>query len=292
MRDKNILIIGGSGLLGNKLRITLEKNGYKVFSTYYKNKIDEVNNFFLDITDRKDVDYNLKKSNPDIIVHTAAYTNVDECEKNKDIAFKINVEGTKNLVDFAKRIDSKFVYISTDYVFDGMKGNYAEDDETNPVNYYGWTKLKGEQIISKGIDDFIIARTSVIYGVNKNNFALWIINNLKNNKKINIVDDQFISPTYNVDLCEQLFSVINNNKCGIFHTAGGERISRYNFSIKLSEMFGFNKENINKISMKDLKWLAKRPMDSSLDISKISKFKKPYTINKSLHLLKKELWGD
>ena len=292
MIEKKILIIGGSGLLGKKLVDFFNSKNYKVYSTYFNNVNEKPNFFNLDITDKKNVSKLLNKIKPEIIINCSAYTDVDECEKNIDKAFSINANSVGYLAEIVKTIDAKFVQISTDYVFNGKKGFYKEIDETNPINYYGLTKLKGEQIVCDLLDDFIIARTSVIYGINKNNFVLWMINNLKENKQINIVDDQFISPTYNTDITNQIYSLIINNENGIFHTAGGERISRYDFAIKLSEIFSLNKDNINKISMKDLKWVAKRPMDSSLDVSKISKFKKPYTINESLQLLKKELRGD
>ena len=287
-----ILVIGGSGLLGHKLVDFLKKNNIQVYATYYNNIIEKPNYFNLNITKKNECKKLLNKINPDVIINCSAYTDVDGCEKNKDKALLTNAISVKNLSEIAKRINAKFVQISTDYVFDGKKGFYTEIDNTNPINYYGLTKLKAEQIICEVLDDFIIARSSVIYGANKNNFALWIINNLKQKKVINIIDDQFISPTYNFDLCEQILSLISNNQKGIFHTAGGERISRYYFSIKLAEIFDFNKDNINKILMKNLKWIANRPMDSSLDISKIKKIKKPYTIYKSLQLFKKEYRGD
>lgn len=291
MINKKILITGGSGLLGKKLISVLEKNNYGVYSTFYQNKIEKENCFFLDITNKENVEKSLKKVHPDIIIHTAAYTNVDDCEKNKDIAFDVNVQGTENLAIMAKKMGSKFVYISTDYVFDGLKGLYEENDATNPINYYGITKLKGENIVEKICSDFVIARTSVIYGADKNNFALWCINNLKKNHSINIVSDQFTSPTLNTDLAEQLVSLIENDVNGVFHTTGGQRISRFDFAKSLADSFDLDKNLINTASMENMNWIAQRPKDTSLNVSKISKFKKPYKVREALDLLRNEVGG-
>ena len=128
----------------------------------------------------------MKKIYPDIVIHAAAFTNVDDCEKNKDRAFAVNVQGTRNIADAVEKIGAKVVYISTDFVFDGKKGMYKEIDSTKPINYYGITKLNGERIVDKLLDDYIIARTSVLYGWNpfSQNFATWLINQLENRNKI------------------------------------------------------------------------------------------------------------
>lgn len=291
MKKKKFLVIGGSGLLGMKLIEIIENNECEVYATFFQNPIKKKNCFQLDITQKKDVNYVINKASPDIIFHTAAYKNVDNCEKNQNVAFDVNVKGTKNLASIAEKLGTKFVYISTDYVFDGKKGLYGENDTINPINYYGRTKLEGENVVKKICSDFIIARTSVIYGASKNNFAMWIINNLENNQKIKIVGDQYTSPTLNFDLVEQLISLVYNDANGVFHTAGGERIDRYKFSIELADIFDLNKNLIYKADSKNLNWIAKRPRDSSLNTLKISKFKKPYKVKDALEILKKDMGG-
>lgn len=291
MTNKKILVIGGSGLLGIKLREVLEENNCDVHATFYQNQIKKGNCFRLDITHKNDVENALDKVSPDIIVHTAAYTNVDECEKNKDVAFAVNVQGTKNLANTAEKLGAKFIYISTDYVFDGKKGFYKEDDQVNPIDFYGETKLLGEKAVGDICNDFIIARTSVLYGANKNNFVTWLIENLKSGKNINIVNDQFVSPTLNTDLSHQIIELIQADETGIYHTAGGERINRYNFALFLADVFSLDKNLINEVSVEDMSWIAHRPKDSSLNISKISKFKKPYKVREALNLLRKEVRG-
>jgi len=170
----------------------------------------------------------IRKTAPDVVVHTAAFTNVDRCELDRKKAYQINVEGTRNVALGAR--NSKVVYISTDYIFDGEVGMYHENDKPNPVSYYGQTKFEGEQIVQDICDNYIIARTSVLYGWHTRlNFVSWVIHELQKGNKINIVTDQFNSPTLVDDLAEQIIMLIERDKRGIFHTAGGERISRYEF---------------------------------------------------------------
>jgi dTDP-4-dehydrorhamnose reductase len=284
-----VLIIGGSGLLGMKLWEVCEEKNYDVYASFHQNPITRKNCFQMDITRKKDVFHVLRKVSPDWVVHTAAYTNVDDCEKNRNRAFDVNVKGTENVANAVEKIDAKLVYISTDYVFDGEKGFYKEDDLVNPVNYYGLTKLEGEKVVKNICRNFAIARTSVIYGGNKRNFVTWVIEHLAKGEQINIVTDQFVSPTFNVDLAEQLLGLIRNDERGVFHTAGRERISRYDFTMVVADVFGLDKDLINPVKMDDVHWLARRPLDSSLDVSKISEIKKPYIVKEAVRLLQEAI---
>lgn len=284
-----VLIIGGSGLLGMKLREVFEENNYDVYASFHNNPIAGKNCFQMDITQKDDVFHVLEKASPDVVVHTAAYTNVDGCEKNRRQAFDVNVRGTENVASAVEKIGAKFVYISTDYVFDGEKGFYKEDDLANPVNYYGLTKLEGEEVVKKICSNFVIARTSVLYGSNKMNFVTWIIDQLEKGEQVNIVTDQYVSPTLNVDLAEQLMGLIEEDSSGVFHAAGGERISRYDFTMVVADVFGLDKGLISPVRMEDFNWLAKRPVDSSLDVSKISEIKKPYKVKEAVKLLQEDI---
>lgn len=284
-----ILVVGGSGLLGVKVHKLLEENNHDVYVTYHQNPIEKENCFQLDITKKDDVLNIFKKINLEVVILAAAYTDVDGCEKNKEKAFEVNVKGTINVANTVEKMGIKLVYVSTDYVFDGKKGLYKEEDPVNPINYYGQTKLEGEESVKNICNNYIIARTSVIYGSNKRNFVTWVIEKLKNKEPIRIVTDQFVSPTLNIDLAEQILGLINKDVRGIFHTAGGQRISRYEFCRIIADVFGLDKNLINPIKMEDMSWIAKRPVDSSLDVSKISRIKKPYIVKEALKMLQDDI---
>jgi dTDP-4-dehydrorhamnose reductase len=284
-----VLVIGCSGLLGMKLHQTLIDQEFDVGATYHKNPVKMKDTYHLDITSSEDVDIIFEKMHPEVVILTAAYTDVDGCETNKTTAYKINVEGTKNIAKATERCDGKLVYVSTDYVFDGHKGLYTENDATNPINYYGQTKLDGEQVVQSICSQFLIARTSVIYGGNKSNFVTWFIDSLQHGKSVNIVTDQFVSPTLNVDLAEQIVALIRSNAHGVFHTAGGQRISRYEFCRVIADLFGLDVELVSPITMNDLSWVAMRPLDSSLDVSKVSGIKKPYIVREAVQLLQEDM---
>ena len=287
-----VLVIGGSGLFGKKLRDVLEENNFDVYVTYNQTPpVKKDKSYKLDITQKKDLDFIFKKINPDLIVHSAAFTNVDECERNKYLAYIINARATTNIAESGKKIKSKLIYISTDYVFDGEKGFYQEDEKTGPINYYGITKLKGEKAVKIICNNFIIARTSVIFGNNIGNSATWMIDKIKKGREVNIVIDQYVSPTLNVDLAEQIVSLIEKDATGIFHTAGAERISRYDFAMVIADVFNLNKSLITPVKTVDMNWLALRPKDSSLNVTKISNLKKPFKVKKAVSLLKEEISG-
>ena len=281
-----ILVTGASGLLGTK--IVNFTNTSEIYGTYYQNPVyfDYGKTFRLDVSKRNATNL-IRKTAPDVVVHTAAYTNVDRCELDRKNAYQINVEGTSNVALGAR--NSKLVYISTDYIFDGEAGMYHENDEPNPVSYYGQTKLEGEQIVQEICDNYIIARTSVLYGWHTRlNFVSWVIHELQKRNKINIVTDQVNSPTLADDLAEQIMILIKRDEQGIFHTAGGERISRYEFAREIARIFELDETLITPVTSEQLKWIAKRPKDSSLDVEKISKIKKPMNIAQSLEWMKRQ----
>ncbi len=285
-----ILITGGSGLLGQALMACFQDQD--VYGTYYQHPSPNAHMMFLDITSKKNVDKVINIIGPDIIVHTAALTGVDYCENHQSEAALLNVSGTKNFMMSSKKMKAKFVYISTDYVFNGEKGRYTEQDPTDPINVYGETKLAGEKLVEQGCREYIIARTSVLYGSPKGNFATWIISQLSQGKPISVVEDQYVTPTNRYDLAEQLRALIEKDEDGVFHTAGAERINRYEFAVKIAEIFGFDANLITSLTMDNMKWIAKRPRDSSLDTTKIASFKKPYKINHALSQFKAEYARD
>lgn len=267
-----ILVTGSSGLLGSKI-VEQAREHFKAIPTH-RTKSLFPNSVEMNITDEGNVLRVFNKFKPDIVVHTAAETNVDRCEVNKEHAWKVNVEGTRNIAMACNEVGSKIVYVSTDYVFEGEKGLYTEEDEPNPINYYGLTKLKGEKYVAQVCRDHVIVRTSVLYGWHpwKPNFVKWVISSLKEGKQVNVVDDHYNSPTLADDLAEVILEIIEKDLKGLYHTAGSERIDRFEFALKVAETFNLDSSLIKPIKMSELKlWVAKRPRDSSLCVDKIQK---------------------
>lgn len=273
-----VLVTGGSGLLGTSLVSTFS-HSTDVSITYnsFQISVDNINSYKLNITDKDRVFNLIEKINPDIIIHTAALTNVEFCEKNPEMALNINVNGTKNISDACRKFDSKMIYISTDYVFDGQNGNYSEKDTPNPINYYGKTKLEGEHAVQKLDDNYLILRTS-LYGwniQNKLSFAEWIIDNLHQKKKINALTDQYSSLMFANHFSEVILKMINMDLYGLYNIASSEKNSKFIFARKLAEVFDLDETLIIPISTDELSkkidQKAKRPKDVSLNVSKISK---------------------
>lgn len=288
------LVTGGSGLLGSAIAAHSIRSGYDVFSGYHQHQTIEVNPVPLDITNPKAVDDAFMKVKPDIVIHSAAMTHVDRCEENPRLATLINVEGTRNVANEARKYGSYLVYVSTDYVFSGEKGNYKETDEPGPINHYGVTKLEGEKIVSS-YPNHCIVRPSVIYGskpaAGKDNFVLWVINQLRIGKPIQILNDQVVSPTLNTNLAEMINEIAETRLTGIYHLSGATAISRYNFTLKIAEEFNLDQGLITPITTDNMHWAAKRPMNSSLDVTKASNTlkKRPMDIDQALHNLSVEI---
>ncbi len=202
----------------------------------------------LDISGKAQVEEAFKNIKPDVVVHAATLTDVDKCESNKELAWKVNVEGTKNIVEAAKSAGSFLIYISTDYVFSGEKGCYKETDKPDPINYYGLTKLKAEEIVQTQ-PEYFIARPSVIYGstpaAGKVNFALWLIETLRKGERVKIVTDQWNTPTLNTNLAEMTLEVIERRLTGIYHMCGATRVSRLEFAEQIADAFGLDKSLID-----------------------------------------------
>ena len=275
-----MLVIGGSSLLGYKL--LSNTNNFELYASYNKNLINlkNIETLKIDITNEKNCEkiLNLK---PDIIINTAAITNVDYCEKFEKNAFDVNVTGTKNIAKIAEKLGSKLIHISTDAVFSGNKKFYTEEDRPNPISVYGKTKLESENIISK-VTDSIILRPSVIFGWipfeyiktrdesrKTMNFGLWVLDQLYKNNKMSIVNDQINTPTLADNLAENILKIIKKDLTGIFHLSGLSCISRLDFSKKIAKTFGYSNNLISSISSEKLKQIAPRTLESCLKCDKI-----------------------
>jgi dTDP-4-dehydrorhamnose reductase len=264
-----IFVTGGTGLLGTKL-IELGKKEFEMFSSV-RSPVESRNYKFiqLDIRERNKVFDALERIKPNVVFHTAALTDVDYCETRQKEAWDINVNGTRNIADTCQKNNIKMVYISTDYIFDGINGPYTENDTPNPINFYGRTKLEGENIV-KELKDFLIIRSTILYGLHKKeNFLTWVIKMLKENKKINVVNDQYGTPTLADNCVEALLSLFKENKTGIYNVSGKDLMNRFNFALEIAEEFGLDKNLINPVSTKALKQSARRPMRAGLIVDKI-----------------------
>lgn len=266
---KKIFITGGTGRIGNDVSDLL-KDKYKVYAgtTQKDFKIKDYDVVFSDITDRESLMRLMKKINPDYVLHLAALTDVNLCEENKELAAKVNIEGTKNVVLASNKVSAKLVHASTNYIFDGEKGMYKEEDEPKPVNFYSLTKLLAEKEILKYPNSVITRVCPFGWGYrNKLTFMRWIVNKLSNQEKINLFTDQFFSPISTYDYAEVLAKIFENNFTGVLNIAGSERLSRYDFAKKVADVFELNSGLLNPIKISDMKENAKRPRDTSLDIS-------------------------
>jgi dTDP-4-dehydrorhamnose reductase len=286
------LVTGASGLLGNKI-VALAESDYLVTPTDITEPLHP-NAVKADITDPVAISNLFRKLGPDIVIHAASETNVDRCETEKERAWKINAEGTRNIAEACQKTNAKLIYISTDYVFDGEKGLYTEEDQPNPIDYYGLTKLEGEREVTKHCENYAILRTSVLYGRHpwKQDFATWIINKLKQNQEITVVDDHYNTPTLAENLAKMALEVGAGDLQGIFHASGCERISRYEFARRIAKTFGLETGLIKPIKMSELTaWIAKRPKDSSLSTEKVRKQlrTKPLNITEGLSKMKQEM---
>ena len=249
----------------------------------------------MDLFDPDKIGREVERLKPDAILHTAALTDVDKCETEKEAASRVNHRATKVLSESAKRVGAFFLYVSTDAVFDGKKGMYRETDQPRPINHYGETKLLGEESVKASGVEYCIARASVIYGsrraAQKENFALWVIGKLNAGEVVSIVRDQFVSPSLNSNVAEMTLEAVERRQTGIFHMAGASRVSRYDFAVALADAFGLDASLVEPVIMDEMKWVAKRPRDSSLDVSKAASLlsKKPILLPDALLKLKHAL---
>jgi dTDP-4-dehydrorhamnose reductase len=265
---KRALICGSNGLLGQRLSLLLSSNtAYEVLNTSRERSFvfdDRLYDYTqLDITHKGDVKSLVSSFQPSVIINAAAATNVDWCETNREEAWNVNVVGVENLVEAARKVEAKLIHVSTDYVFDGKSGPYAEDAQPNPISYYGKAKLASENATRTGGIPYSIVRTIVLYGNGiqvKNNFPLWVINSLRSGQRIRCVDDQISNPTHVSDLAQAIVKIFELDRTGLYHVCGRETVSRYDFALQTSEVFGLDSALIERIKTSQLAQPAPRPM--------------------------------
>lgn len=266
-----VLVTGGTGLLGYWVARLFMVRGFKVYATYHEKAPPdlEVGWVRLDLEDLESITRAVEEVKPSIVIHTAAYTDVDGCEVNRERAYRVNYLATAALAKASKDTEL-FIYISTDYVFDGSRGMYRESDVPAPLNYYGLSKLLGEVVVTAILSNSVIVRVSGLYGYSptgKKNFGVVAFEKLSRGEPVEAFVDQWLSPTYVKFLAEKLIKLVEARITGVIHIAG-ERLSRYEFASILAEILGASKDLVKPKRLADAKFVAPRPRDSSLDTSK------------------------
>ena len=266
-----ILVIGGTGLVGSNLIQYNSETDHKIVGTFHTETSEKPEiSHSLDKTDDTAVSRVITEVNPDAIIDTAAFHNVDLCENERKKAWDVNAQGSRNVADAANTVNAHYVFISTDYVFDGTPSEapFREDDPVNPINYYSRTKYAGEQA-ARIASKWAVLRTSVVYGISKPNFVTWAVSELQDGKEIDIVDDQTSTPTYARDLAKACVDVVEESVTGVFHATGPESLSRYEFTQRLAKTYGYDRSLINPISTEEFGQEAPRPEDGSLDSTQL-----------------------
>ena len=280
-----ILVLGSSGLIGIPLVSSLQEF-HKVFTTYYKNKHYD-NDIHVDILNKKSLEQVFDATKPEIIINLCGiYKNLRFCDENKNLVMAVNGKSLKYISKLSNKYNSYLVSLSSDFVFDGQNGNYKEEDIPYPKNHYGKTRLAGEKYIQEIAKKYCIVRTSMIYGKNllRTTLSDLIYSNVKNGNSLKLIDDQIMTPTYLNNFCLMLKETVEKQYEGIIHLAGPEKLSRYQFGIKLINQMNLSNKLLIPVSKNEFDFGNKLPNNSSLNTDKASLFlnEKPESVEKSL----------
>ncbi|MBC7588942.1 MAG: SDR family oxidoreductase [Chitinophagaceae bacterium] len=273
-----IFITGANGFLGQHLSLYLAAKGFDIITSGRGDcKIPDKEKFIykqLELTNKKEVLETINELKPHVIIHTAAMSKPDECERQRDVCLLNNVTATSYLVDAANAVDGKFIYVSTDFVF-GEGGPHNEDDFLAPLNFYGESKLMAEELVKKKAKHYAIMRPVFIYGKiwegMRPTFLHWVKNNLEQNKPIKVVSDQQRTPTYVIDLCKGIEAMIDKNVTGIYHLAGKEILSPYQMAVQVAAILNLDKTLIESVTSETFPEPVKRAKKSGLVIDKARK---------------------
>lgn len=281
MKNKKILITGANGLLGQKLvKLISEQQGYALIATGRgDNRLPYTAGYVyqsMDITDYDQVNMVMQSYHPDVVIHAAAMTNVDQCESEQEKCWELNVTATHLLIDAAEAIDAFFIHLSTDFIFDGEAGPYTEADEPNPVSFYGQSKLAAEELLyERDKLRWAIARTVLVYGLGYNmsrsNIILWVKQNLSKNKPLRLVTDQVRSPTLAEDLAMGCFLLAQKEMQGIFNISGKDVLTPYDMAMKTAAYFKLDQSLISEADSGNFSQPAKRPPKTGFIIDKARK---------------------
>ncbi len=299
MSVRRVLIIGCNGLLGQKVtELFVRGSSFTITLASLEPKplqaFPSVEYVPFDMTSKKEVRQLVYGCEPDVIINCAAMTNVDACENERELAWKINVGGLENLIEAARRSNARIFHVSSDYIFDGKAGPYTEDDRPEPLSYYGKTKLAGENALRVSGLEYFIARTMVLYGYapgTKMNFALWLFQSLEKKTPVRVVDDQFGNPTLADDLAYGIMRGVELERTGIYNIAGREIVHRHEFATRLALAFDHDPSLIIPIKTSSLNQPAARPLKSGLITLKaeVELGIKPSNVDEGIAILKSQL---
>jgi dTDP-4-dehydrorhamnose reductase len=301
---KKIIVTGSNGLLGQKLIYALkERKDIQLIATSVgNNRILDKNGYTyesLDITNKQEVNAIVNKYAPDVIINTAAMTNVDACESKKEECWLLNVTAVQHLVDALEKEGTKnaqLIHLSTDFIFDGDKGSeYVESDHPNPQSYYAVSKYESEKIVQKSTIKWAIARTIIVYGIvdsmSRSNIVLWAKDALEKGQKINVVDDQFRAPTLAEDLAAGCILIAVKGATGIYHLSGPETMSVLNLVYRVADFWKLDKSIVTPTKSATLNQAARRPPYTGFIIDKAKKDLgyAPHRFEEGLAVLDKQL---
>ena len=266
-----VMVIGGSGQVGSLLCEAHLNREDEIWPTHFRSAGYQDNSVHLDLSDQYDVSWAINGCSPEIVYLAGAETNVDECERDPQKSWKVNVVGTANVVRAAQEAGARLVFLSSDFVFDGLEGAYDEECIPNPINEYGRQKLIAEHLVMQSSLQYLIIRTNVVYGPDRQrkNFILRLIDNLNKGLKFSVATDEYGSPTYGPDLARRVVELATTNDKavvpnGIYHLAGSQMVNRYKFAMTAARIFKCDTNQIQPIRSVDLGRPALRPLNAGL----------------------------
>ncbi|MCX6140943.1 MAG: SDR family oxidoreductase [Candidatus Kapabacteria bacterium] len=227
---------------------------------------EKIQTSIIDVLDKNALKTSIMEAMPNTIINCAAMTSVDRCETERNMAWSVNVTLVENLTRMARIVDARIVQVSTDYVFDGLKGPYAEGAIANPINYYGKSKLAGEIVCLSGSNAAAVVRTNVLYGTSKErpDFVRWVLDALDAGTPVRVVNDQYSNPTYIEDLADAISRIVMRKRSGLFHVGGADYVSRFDFAVKIAEFFKGDVSLIRAVTTAELGQAARRPLRGGL----------------------------
>ena len=297
-----ILVTGANGLLGQKLVELLQKDEtvYPIATARGKSVLTLTRGEFhsLDITDSKQVDEVLRATSPDVVINTAAMTNVDQCETEQEACWKANVTAVENLISSCQACSARLIHLSTDFIFDGTEGPLDETASADPVNYYGESKLAAEEALLNSTVDWCILRTVLVYGItpdmSRSNIVLWVKKNLEEGKTIRVVNDQWRTPTLAEDLAQGCYLAALKKAKGIYNISGKDFLSPYDIAIQAADFFKLDKTLITATDSTQFKQTARRPLKTGFIIDKARKELgyEPRSFREGIALMAQQLKND